>query len=91
MPPRVAPDWHSFRIAFRRHRPDTKRRFAVKDEADKSADTPLSDASPYGPQHGHIDEASGGADSSPFESMSSDERADALRRARQGQGEAPAP
>jgi len=40
--------------------------------------------SPYGPQHGHIDDASGGADSSPLESMSSDERAAALREAAAG-------
>lgn len=62
----------------------------MKDKADKTADTPLDDASPYGPQHGHIDDAAGGADSSPLESMSSDERAEALRRARQGGGESPA-
>jgi hypothetical protein len=30
------------------------------------------DASPYGPQH-QVDDAAGGADSSPYETMSSDE------------------
>ena len=60
----------------------------MKDKED-SPDT--TDASPYGPQHGHIDDAAGGADSSPFESMSAEERSEALRRARQGQGEVPAP
>lgn len=30
--------------------------------------------SPYGPQHGRVDEAAGGADSSPHETESSDER-----------------
>ena len=56
----------------------------MKDKADNSTDTHSDDASPYGPQHGHIDDAAGGADSSPLEAMSSDERAEALRRARQG-------
>jgi len=31
-------------------------------------------SSPYGPHPSHVDEASGGADSSPFETLSSDER-----------------
>lgn len=30
--------------------------------------------SPYGPHRGHVDEASGGADSSPFDNLPSDER-----------------
>jgi hypothetical protein len=28
-------------------------------------------SSPYGPQHGHVDEAAGGADSSPLENVPS--------------------
>jgi hypothetical protein len=35
---------------------------------------PLS--SPYGPHTDHVDEASGGADSSPYETLSGDERED---------------
>ena len=58
---------------------------------DKDDIQDTADASPYEPQHGRIDEAAGGADSSPFESMSAEERSEALRRARQGQGETPAP
>jgi hypothetical protein len=34
---------------------------------------------PYGPQHGHIDEAAGGADSSPHETEPAGERLDAAR------------
>lgn len=59
--------------------------------SDKDDIQDTADASPYGPQHGHIDDAAGGADSSPFESMSSEERSEALRKARQGRGELPAP
>ncbi|MBY0228359.1 MAG: hypothetical protein K2W96_03670 [Gemmataceae bacterium] len=40
-------------------------------------------SSPYGPQPEGIDKASGGADSSPFETDSSDERAEKLRKARE--------
>jgi hypothetical protein len=40
---------------------------------------PLS--APSGPFPEHVDEASGGADSSPFESLSSDERHEALQAA----------
>lgn len=58
---------------------------------DKDDIQDTADASPYGPQHGHIDEAAGGADSSPFESMSSEERSEVLRRARQERGEYPTP
>jgi hypothetical protein len=32
------------------------------------------DSSPYGPQHGHVDQAAGGADSSPFEDVPSGEK-----------------
>jgi hypothetical protein len=34
---------------------------------------------PYGPQHGHVDEAAGGADSSPYETDPTGERRDAAR------------
>ncbi len=56
-------------------------------QPDKPHDTEKPDpnrtpSSPYGPHPGHVDDASGGADSSPFETMSSDER-DALLKARQ--------
>ena len=63
------------------------------DEPDDSTDDiqDTADASPYGPQHGRIDDAAGGADSSPFETMSAEERSEALRKARGGQGGAPAP
>ncbi len=40
-------------------------------------------SSPYGPQPDGVDRASGGADSSPFETDSSDERAEKLRRSRE--------
>jgi hypothetical protein len=36
---------------------------------------PLS--SPYGPHHGHVDQAAGGADSSPFEDVPTGERREA--------------
>lgn len=49
---------------------DSKR----KDDFDR--DTKPS-ASPYGPQPDGLDDAAGGADSSPYENMSSDERAKA--------------
>jgi hypothetical protein len=45
---------------------------------DRPGRQPLS--SPYGPQPETVDEASGGADSSPFETMSSEERHAALGR-----------
>jgi hypothetical protein len=32
-------------------------------------------SSPYGPQHGHVDEAAGGADSSPLEDVPSGQKA----------------
>jgi hypothetical protein len=51
------------------------------DDADKRDQSrPLS--SPYGPHPDHADDASGGADSSPFETMSSDERAELLKNRR---------
>ena len=34
-------------------------------------------SSPYGPQRGRVDEAAGGADSSPYEATPSGEKADA--------------
>jgi hypothetical protein len=34
-------------------------------------------SSPYGPQRGQVDEAAGGADSSPYEATPSGEKADA--------------
>ncbi len=46
-----------------------------------NSDTPRPDrdrpSSPYGPQHGQIDEAAGGADSSPYETSPSGEKVDA--------------
>lgn len=44
-----------------------------KDAPDR--DTTRPPASPYGPQPDGPDEAAGGADSSPYDTMSSDERA----------------
>jgi hypothetical protein len=45
------------------------------------SNTPKKDArppsSPYGPQRGQVDEAAGGADSSPYETQPSGEKADA--------------
>jgi hypothetical protein len=35
--------------------------------------------SPYGPQHGRVDEAAGGADSSPFEAAPSGRKLDEAR------------
>lgn len=46
-------------------------------ERDRDPDRPEDDhtlASPYGPQYGHVDEAAGGADSSPFETIQSGEK-----------------
>jgi len=34
---------------------------------------------PYGPHHGHVDEAAGGADSSPFETEPTGRRLDEAR------------
>ena len=36
-------------------------------------------SSPYGPQHGHVDEAAGGADSSPLEDVPSGEKRQAAK------------
>ena len=36
--------------------------------------------SPYGPQHGHVDQAAGGADSSPFEDVPSGEQKEAAKK-----------
>lgn len=49
----------------------------MTDTIPDGADSPRDDApksSPYGPQPDNIDQSSGGADSSPFETLSSDER-----------------
>ena len=43
----------------------------------------LPPSSPYGPHPGHVDEASGGADSSPHETLSSDEREETRARKRE--------
>ena len=43
-----------------------------KPAPERRDDRPLS--SPYGPQHGHVDEAAGGADSSPLETVPPGER-----------------
>ena len=56
---------------------------------DKSKDAEVPDpaaplSTPYGPHPGPIDDASGGADSSPFETLSSDERAKRLAAGREG-------
>jgi hypothetical protein len=45
-------------------------------------DTDRKDSSPYGPQPTRIDEASGGADSSPFEDLPSGEKGPAAERER---------
>ncbi len=45
---------------------------------------------PYGPHHGHVDDAAGGADSSPLDDLSSDERqaiADEAKRKNRGSGD----
>jgi hypothetical protein len=47
-----------------------------KDDLDRETKPP---ASPYGPQPDGPDDAAGGADSSPFDNMSSDERAELLK------------
>jgi len=59
-----------------------------KDKESRDGGDSLDATSPYGPQHGRVDDASGGADSSPFEAMSSDERAAALRKATARQSDA---
>jgi hypothetical protein len=43
------------------------------DPTDRRADDRPS--SPYGPQHGHVDNAAGGADSSPLENVPSGDQA----------------
>jgi hypothetical protein len=48
-----------------------------EDREETQDSPPLS--TPYGPHPGHIDDASGGADSSPFENLSSEERVERLR------------
>jgi len=50
-----------------------------KVDPDESEDDARPLSTPYGPHSGHIDDASGGADSSPFENLSSEERAELLR------------
>jgi hypothetical protein len=40
---------------------------------------PAGAGSPYGPQYDHVDEAAGGADSSPFEDQPSGRKSDAAR------------
>ena len=58
-----------------------------KDSMDRDTPPP---ASPYGPQPNGPDAAAGGADSSPYENMSSDERA-RLAREKRKQDEEPRP
>ncbi len=49
-------------------------------------------SSPYGPQHGHVDDAAGGADSSPFEDVPSGEKKEAAaEEERPGAAAAPPP
>ena len=43
-------------------------------DPDRAPDAPTS---PYGPQRGQVDDAAGGADSSPYEATPSGEKADA--------------
>jgi hypothetical protein len=56
----------------------------MPNQPDDTTETPRSQplSSPYGPHPGHVDDASGGADSSPFETLSSDERAERLAKDR---------
>ena len=56
-----------------------------EDEDDGSLRTP------YGPQYGKVDEAAGGADSSPFDNMSSDERQAVLEKGRRNPPDACGP
>ncbi len=53
---------------------------------DVKPDDRLPNASPYGPWPDGVDEASGGADSSPLETMSSDERIELARKKAKSQG-----
>ena len=57
----------------------------MNDDDDRSPQPPDDRqlSSPYGPQPDGVDDASGGADSSPFEADSSEERAAKLKRARE--------
>jgi hypothetical protein len=55
------------------------------DDAKKS-DTGHTLSTPYGPHPGHVDDASGGAESSPFETMSSDEREELRKAVRRSEG-----
>jgi hypothetical protein len=57
----------------------------------KDRDNDRKDSSPYGPQPTRIDEASGGADSSPFEDLPSGEKGPAAERERQAGRSEPHP
>jgi hypothetical protein len=50
---------------------------------DRVRDRRRKDSSPYGPQPEGVDEASGGADSSPFEAVPSGEKAPAAEEYRE--------
>ena len=50
---------------------------------DRRDDKPRNDSSPYGPHPEGVDEASGGADSSPFENLASGEKAPAAEEYRE--------
>ena len=72
---RRATPWHPIRTAdFRR---PASRSPAVPTDPHDPARRPDEPSSPYGPQHGHVDDAAGGADSSPFEDVPSGERQEA--------------
>lgn len=51
--------------------------------ADRDTDRHRKDSTPYGPHPEGIDEASGGADSSPFETLASGEKAPAAEEYRE--------
>ena len=51
--------------------------------SDRHNDTRRNDSSPYGPHPEGVDEASGGADSSPFETLPSGEKAPAAEEYRE--------
>ena len=51
--------------------------------SDRRDDNRRNDASPYGPQPNGVDEAAGGADSTPFENLPSGEKGPAAEAAKE--------
>jgi len=61
--------------------PDPVKRSGPVNTPPDDADVPPDDelTSPYGPQHGRVDEAAGGADSSPLDNVATGEQKEEAR------------